>query len=171
MELRKWAQGHTTTKQQTQKYPRLQPWTHVPDLVAVVALLQAVQNESRGHQDHERRQAPVLSLPCNCPSWKPSMRRERMRRRSKVGSIRDQIEILKLTAIRSLGLWAQVTDRDDVSSFLKRVEARNDCLNENGRFLYQQFITRSLDCMCPLISPSPDPHYKCHLTSAPTIPS
>ena len=89
----------------------------------------------------------------------------------KVGSIRDQMEILKLTAIRSLGLWAQVTERNDVSSFLKRVEVRNDRLNENGRFLYRQFITRSLDCMCPLIRPSPDPHYKRHLTSAPTIPS
>ena len=87
-----------------------------------------------------------------------------------MGVIRNQMEILKLIAIRSLGLWAQDTERNHVSSFL-RVEARNDCLNENGRFLYRQFITRSLDCMYPLISPSPDPYYERHPTSAPTTPS
>ena len=44
--------------------------------------------------------------------------------------ISDQIEILKLTAIRSLGLWAQDTERNDVSSLKKkRLGARNDCLN------------------------------------------
>ena len=42
-----------------------------------------------------------------------------MRRRLKVGGIRDQMEILKLTAIRSSGLWAQDTERNDVSSFFK----------------------------------------------------
>lgn len=34
-----------------------------------------------------------------------------------MGGIRDQMEILKLTAIRSSGLRAQDTERNDVNSF------------------------------------------------------
>lgn len=100
------------------------PWMQIADFAVTLPSVLRNESQEESHQDCKGGKPSFLSfLPLPFVGAKHEPREEE---RCVSQGVEDQIEFLKLTAIKSLGLWAQDSQRNDVSS-LKRLEARNVC--------------------------------------------